>query len=136
MKSGGHLILNVPFYYWVHEAPHDYHRYTEYALKRYLVDSGFEIIELISLGGALTTWVDISSKCLCGVGCIGRVLARLLQQATFMVSETKCGKRLLRYKNETLPLGYFLVAKKSSNAKTMAIKRERENLLPDMLEQL
>jgi len=24
----GRLILNVPFYYWIHEEPHDYYRYT------------------------------------------------------------------------------------------------------------
>jgi SAM-dependent methyltransferase len=117
MKTGGYLILNVPFYYWVHEAPHDYHRYTEYALKRYLIDSGFEIIEFKPLGGALATWIDLSSKCLCGVGCIGKILAALLQRITLTVNEIKFGKRLLYYKNQTLPLGYFLVARKITAVK-------------------
>jgi SAM-dependent methyltransferase len=112
MKIGGCLMLNVPFYYWVHEEPHDYYRYTEYALKRFIVDSGFEIIEFVILGGDLICWVDLSSKCLCRMGSIGRALAVLLQRLTLMIEKTKCGNRLLCRKKETLPLEYFLVARK------------------------
>jgi len=36
MKPGGLLILTMPMIYPIHEAPHDYQRFTEYGLKRLL----------------------------------------------------------------------------------------------------
>ena len=36
LSIGGKIIMNVPFYYWLHEGPHDYYRYTEFALRRFV----------------------------------------------------------------------------------------------------
>src|SRR5215216_1408725 len=33
LKPGGHIILTVPFAWELHEEPHDFFRYTKYALK-------------------------------------------------------------------------------------------------------
>ncbi len=33
LKPGGFVLINVPFIYWLHEVPHDYHRYTEFMLQ-------------------------------------------------------------------------------------------------------
>ncbi len=33
LKHGGKVIVGVPFLYPIHEAPHDYFRYTEHALR-------------------------------------------------------------------------------------------------------
>tara|TARA_R110000868_G_scaffold29049_2_gene108034 strand:- start:21453 stop:22142 length:690 start_codon:yes stop_codon:yes gene_type:complete len=41
LKSGGHLVLQVPWQWWIHEAPHDYFRYTPYGLKYLLEKAGF-----------------------------------------------------------------------------------------------
>ena len=40
LRPGGKLILGVPFFYWLHEVPHDYYRYTEFALRRFCELSG------------------------------------------------------------------------------------------------
>ena len=29
LKPGGKVLLNVPFFYWLHEEPYDYYRYTK-----------------------------------------------------------------------------------------------------------
>ena len=50
LKPGGKLLLNVPFLYYVHEAPYDYHRYTIYALRRMFADTGFRILEEKTMG--------------------------------------------------------------------------------------
>ena len=42
LASGGALILHVPFYYWLHEEPHDYYRYTEYALRDLASGAGLD----------------------------------------------------------------------------------------------
>jgi len=41
LKCGGVIILTVPFMWHVHEAPHDYYRYTRYGLKYLLEKTGF-----------------------------------------------------------------------------------------------
>jgi SAM-dependent methyltransferase len=41
LKKGGLMILQVPFQWHVHEAPHDYFRYTPYGLKYLFEDAGF-----------------------------------------------------------------------------------------------
>ncbi len=52
LVSGGILIMNVPFMYGIHEQPHDYYRYTRYALTHLLTAAGFDVVELTSIGGS------------------------------------------------------------------------------------
>ncbi len=44
LKKGGHLLLTTRFFQVIHDAPHDYYRYTEYGLRYLLAD--FNIVEL------------------------------------------------------------------------------------------
>lgn len=62
LKTGGKLIMNVPFFYWLHEQPHDFHRYTEFALARLMRISGMQIEQLNRLGGAIDIPADVFSK--------------------------------------------------------------------------
>lgn len=54
LKPNGHLILQVPFQWWVHEQPHDYFRYTSYGLKYLLEKAGYDVIEIIPQSGFFT----------------------------------------------------------------------------------
>lgn len=47
LSPGGHLIVLVPFLWQVHEAPHDYHRFTRYGLERHLRLAGFSDIQIV-----------------------------------------------------------------------------------------
>lgn len=51
LKPGGSLLLTVPFLWPLHEVPHDWCRYTPYALRQLLGDAGFIVSELRPLGG-------------------------------------------------------------------------------------
>ena len=51
LRPGGKLLLCVPFFYWIHEEPHDYYRYTEFALARFCELSELKIICLEAYGG-------------------------------------------------------------------------------------
>lgn len=42
LKPGGQLLLTIPFLYPVHDAPHDYQRYTCYGLAREIEAAGLE----------------------------------------------------------------------------------------------
>jgi SAM-dependent methyltransferase len=59
LRPGGCLILTVPFSYRIHSEPHDYHRFTKYALKRYAEDFGLTIERLSPRGGF---WAVIGQK--------------------------------------------------------------------------
>ena len=48
LKSNGVLIISVPFTYVMHEAPHDYRRYTYYGIRDILEKNGFEIKSVLS----------------------------------------------------------------------------------------
>ncbi len=46
LKSDGRLLITVPFMWHVHEAPHDYFRYTRYGLEYLLKKQGFKNINI------------------------------------------------------------------------------------------
>ncbi|MEO1922946.1 MAG: class I SAM-dependent methyltransferase [Nautiliaceae bacterium] len=57
LKRNSYFILQVPWQWWVHEAPYDYFRYTPYGLKYLLENAGFKIIEISPQGGLFSTLV-------------------------------------------------------------------------------
>lgn len=46
LKPGGGFYMTVPLVWELHEAPHDYFRYTEWGVRRLLESAGFEHIEI------------------------------------------------------------------------------------------
>jgi SAM-dependent methyltransferase len=51
LKHGGWLILSAPFYWPLHEEPHDYFRFTRYGLESLLRSAGFSHFRIESDGG-------------------------------------------------------------------------------------
>jgi SAM-dependent methyltransferase len=103
LRPNGLVILTVPFLYWIHEAPHDYHRYTEYALRVRCGENKLEVVDLRAIGGALSTVVDIVSKSLAGRGVPVAVIRPLIALAR---------RRIHGAGSRVYPLGYALVARK------------------------
>lgn len=112
LAPGGTLMMNVPFYYWLHEIPHDYFRYTEFALRRFLENAGFEILVLESIGGAPEILADVTAKNVQGLPLVGATLARLGQFLTAVFVRTPPGRNLSLRTRRLFPLGYFTVARK------------------------
>ncbi len=50
LAPGGKILVGVPFLYWLHEEPHDYYRFTKFALRRMLDESGLEVLEIDAYG--------------------------------------------------------------------------------------
>jgi SAM-dependent methyltransferase len=44
LKGGGHCIITTPFFYMLHEEPHDYWRATDHSLKRFSEANGMEVV--------------------------------------------------------------------------------------------
>ncbi|WP_309499586.1 methyltransferase domain-containing protein [Sulfurovum sp.] len=57
LKKDGYFILQVPWQWWIHEAPHDYFRYTPYGLKYMFEKAGFQDVKVESTSGFFTTWI-------------------------------------------------------------------------------
>jgi len=57
LRSGGLLLLTVPFQWHVHEAPYDFYRYTRYGLMHLLRKAGFVDVEVVENTGFWQMWL-------------------------------------------------------------------------------
>lgn len=57
LKRGGRIFLSVPFQWWIHEAPHDYFRYTRYGLAHLFERAGFTDVHIQETTGFWTMWL-------------------------------------------------------------------------------
>jgi len=113
LRPDGKLIVGVPFFYWVHEQPYDYYRYTEFALRRLAEQSGLNVLELNPYGGIPEILCDIIAKT------INFYAPSLLTpflwpiySAALIWNATPWARRLSRRSQRSFPLGYILVAQK------------------------
>jgi SAM-dependent methyltransferase len=114
LRQDGVVLMSIPYFYWLHETPHDYYRYTEFVLKKFMEELQLELLILEPTGGAFDVWTDLTAKGLsCYFGKIGRLMAMFLQFCTKTFGETKLGEKIRNRTKHTFPLGYFLIAKKS-----------------------
>lgn len=55
ITEGGLLFVTCPLTWKEHQKPHDFFRYTRYALKMLAEDNGFRVVELNKVGGKFIT---------------------------------------------------------------------------------
>lgn len=114
LRKEGYLLMNVPFYYRIHEAPHDYFRYTEFSLRYFCNACGFNLVKLEVLGGVPEVLLDIVTKSIAYKPIIGKPLAKLFIFFYNLFRRTGLGKRFSESSGKTFPFGYFLIAEKTS----------------------
>jgi SAM-dependent methyltransferase len=112
LSPNGKLLMNVPFYYMLHEEPHDYYRYTEFALRRLMDRSGLQILQLQAMGGAPEVMLDVFSKNVMHVPVAGVPVATVSHWVTSAFVHTSVGRRISEATARNFPLGYSLVAAK------------------------
>lgn len=113
LKPGGKIILNVPFFYKIHEAPHDYFRYTEFALRRFAKDVNLEVVVLEPIGGIPEILGDLSAKLLSKIPWAGKMAAIITQQIFSVFTRTPPGRKISKKTSTRFPLGYFMIVAKS-----------------------
>jgi SAM-dependent methyltransferase len=113
LAPNGYLILTVPFLYWVHESPHDYHRYTHYKLREFCENNKLKVVELNIYGGLPEIIYDLIYK---GYWYYNFPLRKLfyffLKGVGYFLSKRRYVKKLSNISKETFPMGYILVATK------------------------
>ena len=110
LAPGGKVLLNVPFYYQLHEEPHDYYRYTEFALRRFAEGSGFQVLHLEAIGGAIEILADVVAKLLASAKLPSG--ARAVQYIAWKFSRSSIGSRISRRTGKRFPFGYFMITQK------------------------
>ncbi|MDH4203786.1 MAG: class I SAM-dependent methyltransferase [Phycisphaerae bacterium] len=108
LSPGGKILLNTPFYYWLHEIPHDYYRYTEFGLRYLAEQAKFRICELEAIGGFYEIITDLFAKKLVKTKIIGKPFAAFIQTACLWLTSRGMKKK----KTTPFPFGYFMVVEK------------------------
>jgi hypothetical protein len=110
LKPHGKVILGVPFFYWLHEEPHDYYRFTKYKLQMFCEENRLAVVSLEPHGGAPEIILDIIAKNI--------AFSKTLSACHFFLSnvfaKSKIGKKISAATAQTFPFFYCVVAQKSA----------------------
>ncbi len=119
LRPEGRLFLSVPFQWWVHEAPHDYFRFTRYGLEHMLKKAGFVGIEVTEASGFWVMWMlklncqlDIMAS---GFGRLAR-LARAMLVPVWFINQAVAPVLDRLWPNPGDTTGYYACATKSFEA--------------------
>jgi len=112
LAPGGKVIMNVPFYYSVHAHPHDYYRYTGFALERFVKINGLGVACLLPVGGLVEILADLFAKAFSKLPLIGPPLAMATQAVVGAFGRTSLGARVARVSSRHFPFGYFMIAQR------------------------
>jgi len=117
LRLGGHLILTAPQAWEVHEAPHDYYRYTRYGLRHLAEKAGFRVMVLQPRGGFFAL--------------LGQMLITQLRMQNGLVEKVaqRVIARVFKFLDRRNPMkddtvGYVMVAKKEGAASGSPIHSE------------
>ena len=112
LAPNGKIILNVPFFYCLHECPHDYYRYTAFALQRFAEKAGLNVIQLHATGGSVEVFADMLAKHCQFVPWVGKAAAVGVQWLAQQFGRTRVGQRFAAKTAAAFPLGYVMVVGK------------------------
>ena len=108
LRSNGHVLIFVPFLYWLHEQPHDYFRYTEHALAHLIETSGLVSVEIYPYGGGSDVLIDMGNK----IFRDHKLLLAMHKLWWKLLKVIGTERKIKKSKTRKFPLGYVAVAKK------------------------
>jgi SAM-dependent methyltransferase len=120
LAPGGTVLISVPFYCWIHEEPHDFYRYTEFALDRLVVQAGLVTRELERFGGVPEILADVVAKSSLRVPKVGAHLAAVVQGVAGVAGRFGPLAFVSHRTSRAFPFGYGLVAQRPAQPHTTA----------------
>jgi hypothetical protein len=85
LRPGGSALINAPFLYMIHEAPHDFYRYTPFALTRMASDAHLDVVCTETIGCGAFVLADVVGKMLCRLPMLGCPAASSLQRLVLAI---------------------------------------------------
>lgn len=118
LRNGGVCIIEIPFLYPLHDAPRDFHRWSEYGIRNACKTAGLDILELTPLGTPLESAVLLANIALSKL--VLRlakkwnplvVIGVLLPMMMLLFNLTAAGIGFFE-RDRFMPYGYRVLAKK------------------------
>jgi SAM-dependent methyltransferase len=111
LRPDGHIILGTPFFYWLHEEPHDYFRWTRHALQRACTDVGLQAVAVTPYGGPLDIIADLLLKT---ISLKSQSISRFLYMPIWTAIQGGPLRNFSDAASHRLPMGYCMIASKRS----------------------
>jgi len=135
LRPGGFMLLQVPWQWWIHEEPHDYFRYTPFALDRLLIEAGFEKPEIEAQGGFFSTLAlkvnYFSLRLVKGPQVLRKIIRAILWLPWQLNMFLALALDRLDWHPELETPAYFVVARRPMAPQQVAPNMDRENLSGD-----
>lgn len=112
LRPGGKILLSVPFLYGLHEQPHDYHRYTRFAIQNWCKLFALHPVHVHELGGAGDVLCNILAKLLGRIPIVGGTTSRLMQALWSMFRSIGLIRRADEKTAGQFPIEYMAVLQK------------------------
>jgi len=120
LAPGGQLLLTTRFLFPIHDAPHDYFRFTKYGLRHLL--RRFEIVELQEETDAVGTLAVLAQRLGMQAQTLGRtpfraiwlLSAQLLRPFSFLITAEYGDSRRLQQERGIMTSGYHVACRKPS----------------------
>lgn len=142
VRSGGHVLMSVPFIYPLHDWPHDYWRFTHHGLELACREATLEPVVIHPKGGPgavfLSQWIQIATRATDGISKMLR-LSRPLRQFLPVRWALVAPQRLFLFLSRVvrlpavfdklsfwMTLGFFVVAVRGSFDQDRSFDRRTE----------
>jgi len=116
LKPEGVLILSVPFMFYIHGAPHDYYRYTPYAVRTLVLENGLKIECLITIGGLFAFVAQFVQTLLLGATYLVPVIREVGWAFNRLINMVVSGLDRTLGQADRFPQNVLVVARKPSNS--------------------
>jgi len=115
LKPGGVMVMQVPFMWWVHEAPYDFYRFTRYGLQYMFQKAGFTDVKIFAQTGFWVMWTlkfnYQSTRLIRGPWPIRKLIA-VLMRIVWAINQRVAPWLDQHWKCEEETAGYFITARK------------------------
>ena len=113
LKPGGNIILSTPFFFYLHEEPNDYFRFSKYGLEILFLRNGFSIIEVTPIAGVISIFGILLSILITRIFKNTQLLLKaMLRINKFIQLRLLAPLDAILDKNKRFAQGHFIIAKK------------------------
>jgi len=112
LKKNGIAIIAVPFLMYLHNEPYDYFRYTKHSLRKFSMESNFEILELKEVGGFFGFLGGVFAMIIIGVSWRIPILNWSLYLINYIFQNSFLFLDKITQNHKIMPSNYLLVIRK------------------------